>query len=94
MKKFEKVEKTGFFRAKFLLRCTLSLILGVYVKHLIIDKRKFFQLIASLMAYVFEKVAHNVISTYSLSENLIQAIFSNLTVEFQFICAIIAGDSF
>ena len=28
MKKFEKVEKTGFFRAKFLLRCTLSVILG------------------------------------------------------------------
>ena len=46
------------------------------------------------MAYVFEKVAHNVISTYSLSENLIQANFSNLTVEFQFICAIITGDSF
>ena len=37
------------------------------------------------MAYVFEKVAHNVISTYSLSENLIQANFSNLTIEFQFL---------
>ena len=47
------------------------------------------------MAYVLEKVAHiNVISTYSLSEYLIQANFSNLTVEFQFICAIITGDSF
>jgi hypothetical protein len=31
LKKFEKVEKTGFFRAKFLLRCTLSLILGARV---------------------------------------------------------------
>ena len=29
MKNFEKVEKTGFFRAKLLLRCTLSVILGV-----------------------------------------------------------------
>ena len=28
LKKFEKVEKTGFFRAKFLLHCTLSFILG------------------------------------------------------------------
>ena len=27
-KKFEKVEKTGFFRAKFFLHCTLSVILG------------------------------------------------------------------
>ena len=31
LKKFEKVEKTGCFRAKFLLRCTLSLILGAEV---------------------------------------------------------------
>jgi hypothetical protein len=29
LKKFEKVEKTGFFRAKFFFHCTLSLILGV-----------------------------------------------------------------
>jgi hypothetical protein len=31
LKNFEKVEKTGFFRAKFLLRCTLSVILGLAV---------------------------------------------------------------
>ena len=35
--------------------------------------------------------ARDVISTYSLSENLIQANFSNLTVEFQFICSVIIG---
>ena len=29
MKKFEKVEKTVFFRAKFFFHCTLSVILGV-----------------------------------------------------------------
>ena len=28
MKKFEKVEKTVFFRAKFFFHCTLSVILG------------------------------------------------------------------
>jgi hypothetical protein len=28
LKKFEKVEKTGFFRAKFFFHCTLSVILG------------------------------------------------------------------
>ena len=44
LKKFEKVEKTGFFRAKFLLHCTLSFILGVvhmklYVLTPIIDIR-------------------------------------------------------
>jgi hypothetical protein len=30
LKKFEKVEKTVFFRAKIFFRCTLSLILGLY----------------------------------------------------------------
>ena len=35
LKKFEKVEKTGFLRAKFLLRCTLSVILGVCQKKFI-----------------------------------------------------------
>ena len=29
VKKFKKVEKTGFFRAKFFLHCTLSVILGL-----------------------------------------------------------------
>ena len=31
LKKFEEVEKTGFFRAKFFLHCTLSLILGIAI---------------------------------------------------------------
>ena len=32
VKKFEKVEKTGFFRAKSFFHCTLSLILGMQTK--------------------------------------------------------------
>ena len=37
MKKFEKVEKTGFFKAKFLLHCTLSFILGTQYKNISVD---------------------------------------------------------
>ena len=38
--KVEKVEKTGFFMAKFLLHCTLSLILGIFVNVLIVCVNK------------------------------------------------------
>ena len=59
LKKFEKIEKPGFFRAKFFLHCTLSLILGLTTKHIGLNLSFFPQfLIQTRLNWNFEANYH------------------------------------